>query len=103
MTAANVKFEKLDYAPAEPGEEVRFSFTCPRSKNGGRCSGLLIAGKTGIKRDGQNRNGGAAMWDWNGDRENPSFRPSINCNGCWHGHLIKGRCVDVNGKEEPDA
>ncbi len=47
-------------------------------------------------------NDGRAQWDWDGDRERPTFAPSINCTGCWHGYIRGGRCVDVNGIEEPD-
>ena len=35
--------------------------------------------------------GGVAQWDWDGDRERPTFRPSINCGGGWHGYIEKGR------------
>lgn len=31
-------------------------------------------------------------WKWNGNRENPTLTPSINCVGCcqWHGWLSQG-------------
>lgn len=100
MSDAKVQFETLDYDPAEPGQEQRFGFKCPL--RGHRCEGLLIAGKTGVKRDPQGKNGGAAQWDWNGNREAPTFSPSINCGNCWHGYIENGRCVDTSKKDEPE-
>ena len=101
MSAAAVTFQNLGGESAAPGNEQRFAFACPRVKNS-RCSGLLIAGRTNLKRAGQNKNGGVAQWDWNGDRDKPTFTPSINCGGCWHGYIRAGRCVDVNGRDEPE-
>lgn len=98
MSDANVTFYKLNYELAGEGHEVRFSFKCP---NGNNCGGLLIAGKTDLKHDGQNENGGVAQWAWDGNRENPTFSPSINCSGCWHGYIRNGRCVDTRGNDEP--
>ena len=66
------------------------------------CSGLLIAGRSDIKRDGQGGNGGRPQWDWDGNREAPTFSPSINCGSCWHGYIRAGRCVDTAGKDEPE-
>ncbi len=108
MSDAKVKFLRLDGSgasvgaePTAPGEEVRFSFKCPKHPTN-RCGGLLIAGRSGIPRDGQNQNGGRAQWDWNGDRERPTFSPSVNCGGCWHGYIENGRCVDTAHQEEPE-
>jgi Family of unknown function (DUF6527) len=37
-----------------------------------------------------------------GEREQPTFTPSINCGHCgWHGYLRGGRCVDTSGVDEP--
>lgn len=100
MSDAIVRFETLDFEPANPGQEQRFGFKCPL--RGHRCEGLIIAGKTGLKRDGQGQNGGIAQWDWNGDRYKPTFSPSINCGGCWHGYIENGRCVSVQKVDEPE-
>lgn len=100
MADANVTFETLDYDDAEPGKEQRFGFNCP--KHNRRCEGLIIAGRTDLKRDGQSQNGGVAQWDWNGNREQPTFNPSINCGSCWHGYIRDGRTVDCNGTDEPE-
>jgi hypothetical protein len=83
-----------------PGKEQVFSFRCP--KYGHECGDLIIAGRTTLKRDGQNKNGGVAMWDWDGNREAPTFQPSINCGKCWHGYIRNGRCVDQQGNDEPE-
>lgn len=100
MSDAKVTFETLGYDPAKPGEEARFDFVCP--KRGTMCSGLLIAGRSDIKRDGQGGNGGRPQWDWDGNREAPTFSPSINCGSCWHGYIRNGRCVDTAGQDEPE-
>lgn len=100
MSDAKVEFETLGYEAAPAGQEQRFSFRCP--KRGHQCGALIIAGRTELKRDGQNQNGGIAQWDWDGKREAPTFSPSINCGGCWHGYIRNGRCVDTGGKDEPE-
>lgn len=100
MSDAKVRFETLDFEEAPPGAEQRFGFRCPL--RGHRCEGLVIAGRTALKRDPQGQNGGIAQWDWNGDRERPTFSPSINCGGCWHGYIENGRCVSVQKSDEPE-
>ena len=100
MSNADVKFDKLDEEYAPTGEEQRFWFKCP--KYGHACGPLIISGRTNIKRDGQGLNGGRPQWDWDGNKEKPTFRPSINCNGCWHGYIRDGRCVNTSGQDEPE-
>jgi len=117
MTAANVEFLSIEGKPCEEGEKpARFTFRCVGYNRGrhlldhrSKCARLLIAegphsAAHGVKRDGQNQNDGRAQWDWNGDHENPTFNPSINCEShCgWHGYIRNGRCVDVNGNDEPE-
>lgn len=92
MTAANVTFETLNYEPADPGQEERFGFDCPKRKRSS-CEGLLIRGKG---NDVPNK-----TWEWDGNRESATFVPSIDCKGCWHGYIRDGRCVDTGGKDEP--
>lgn len=99
MSNAKVKFSRLDDLEATPGSEQTFSFRCPRGR---RCQGLVIAGKTDLKRDPQSKNGGIAQWDWDGSRDAPTFKPSVNCSGCWHGYITAGRCVDTQGNDEPE-
>lgn len=99
MSEAKVKFYSLERAgEAVAGAEQEFSFQCPLYNR--RCGHLIIAGRTDLKRDGQNQNDGIAQWDWNGDRDKPTFSPSVNCKGCWHGYIRNGRCVDTQGNEE---
>lgn len=103
MSDAKVSFYSLDSSDVVAGGEQIFGFACPRGRNHkGRCSGLIIAGRTDIKRDPNGKNGGEAQWDWDGNREAPTFTPSINCGGCWHGYIRAGRCVDTRGKDEPE-
>ncbi len=89
MSEAKVTFHRLDSRDAEPGREQTFDFNCPKHP-GRRCEGLIIAGRTGLKQDGQGKN-----------RERPTFTPSVNHTGCWHGYIRLGRTVDCNGNDEP--
>lgn len=93
MSSANVTFETIFYDPAELGQEDRFGFQCPKHKSR-TCEGLLIRGR-GF--DIPNR-----TWVWDGNRDTPTFTPSIDCKNCWHGYIRNGRCVDVNGNDEPE-
>jgi hypothetical protein len=34
------------------------------------------------------------------NRDAPTFSPSIDCKGCWHGYIRNGRCVDTSGNDE---
>jgi hypothetical protein len=101
MADAKVTFLDKDLNEnAAPGQEAYFDFACPKRKR--PCGSLLIAGRTDVKRDGQNKNGGHAQWDWDGNRESPTFSPSINCGACWHGYIRKGRTVDCANVDEPE-
>jgi hypothetical protein len=100
MSAADVKFFDDDMEEATAETAVRFGFKCPKGR--GRCDGLMIAGRTGLKRDPQGKNGGHAMWDFDGNAAAPTFVPSINCGQFWHGYIRNGRCVDVANKDEPE-
>lgn len=101
MSSAAVKFGNFDVLDAPPGAEQTFSFACPKHK-GRRCEGLVILGRTTLLHDPQGGNGGVAQWNWNGDRDNPTFSPSINCHRCWHGYIENGRCVDTAKNDEPE-
>lgn len=100
MAEAKVRFETLDLDDADPGTEQVFGFNCPKYDR--RCDGLVIAGRTTLKRDPLGQNGGVAQWDWDGNRDRPTFTPSVNCGKCWHGFIRNGRTVDCAGKDEPD-
>lgn len=101
MSDAKVQFQGEHEDDPAPGKEQTFSFQCPKYNR--RCGDLLIAGRNpDIKRDGQGQNGGAPMWEWDGNRDAPTFSPSVNCKGCWHGYIVKGRCVDTRKRDEPE-
>src|ERR1700677_4934908 len=55
MAESKVTYCTMDMEEAKPGEEQLFGFACP-SHAGRTCEGLFIAGKTGLKHDGQNQN-----------------------------------------------
>jgi hypothetical protein len=101
MSAADVWFSTVDGIEAPFGQEQVFSFACPKHA-GRRCEGLVIAGRTTLKRDPQGQNGGIAQWDWDGDLIRPTFSPSVDCGGCWHGYIRGDRCVSVGGSDEPE-
>lgn len=111
MSAANVEFLTLEGNPCPSDQKpCRFTFRCVGYNRGlplvlqrNKCANLLIAGSTDIKRDPQGQNDGRPQWDWNGNRESPTFSPSINCEShCgWHGYIRDGRCVSTSGLDEP--
>lgn len=100
MADAKVRFHTLESLDADSGQEKTFSFNCP--KHDRRCEGLVIAGKTQLKRDPNGQNGGVAQWDWDHNRSRPNLVPSINCGSCWHGYIRAGRTVDCQGNDEPE-
>jgi hypothetical protein len=108
MSDAKVKFLNLRGDPVGPNEKpARFSFSCPKRAHS-TCGTLLLkegprTAVHGIKHDPQNQNGGKAQWEWNGNREAPTFQPSVDCKGCWHGYIISGRCKQVDQTtDEPE-
>ena len=89
-----IEFLRLNDTPCPPDEAPeRFGFECPRQP-GEMCSGLLIrtdelAAKLAIAGPSGWRS--PASWEWDGDRERPTFNPSINCGICgWHGFITNG-------------
>lgn len=92
MSDGQVKFTTLGHDLALPGQEERFGFKCP--KGNGYCEGLLIRSAEPTSK--------RPSWIWDGNRAKPTFTPSINCEGCWHGRIVAGRCVDVGGADEPE-
>jgi hypothetical protein len=70
-------------------------FVCPNSR---RCAVLL--GPTAVTRSAPDR---LCVWGWDGNLEQPTITPSINCvaqrdgkptGGCgWHGFITQGRFV----------
>ena len=116
MTAANVEFLNIYGEPAGPDQKpARFTFRCvgynrdkPSFCKPVECAKLLIAegpysAAHGVKHDPRGENGGRPQWTWDGNRDAPTFSPSVNCAGhCgWHGYIRNGRCVDTNGRDEP--
>lgn len=112
MSEANVEFLTIDGLPCPADQKpCRFTFRCVghnRTKCSPKypdvqCGKLLIAGATNIPRDPMGLNGGRPQWDWDGNRQAPTFSPSINCEAhCgWHGYIRAGRCVGTNGQDEP--
>lgn len=87
-----------DRMTANAGHEQAFSFACPKHER--RCGDLVIAGKTKLRR-GDRTDGGVPQWEWDENRLAPTFTPSVDCKGCWHGFIRNGRCVNVAGQEEP--
>lgn len=115
MSNAHVRFLTIAGEPTDQ-PPARFTFRCVKGNKNTlpgeepeECGNLLIAVSPhsvahGVPRDPDNRNGGRAQWDWDGDRAAPTFSPSINCQGyCgWHGYIRNGRCVETSGADEPE-
>jgi hypothetical protein len=86
----------LSYEPVGPDEKpARFGFTCPNGN--GQCFGMLL-------RPGPHTAEGIPQppkktWEWDGNRERPTFSPSIDCKlggvPCWHGWIRDGKLVDA--------
>lgn len=77
-------FEFLDYdmnpTTAAP---TYFGFECPK-RAGHMCTGLIIRGNpSNVTREN-------STWAWDGNREAPTFTPSINCKHCSHGFIEHG-------------
>lgn len=92
MSAAKVTFWNADWEDPKVGEEMFFNFECPLHK-GRRCEGLAIRGRV---------DGKGPTWEWDGNREAPTFSPSVNHTTCWHGFIEKGRCVNTSKVDEPE-
>lgn len=76
-----------DYFITPPNEHEdgmrRLSFKCP-------CGCGMLAGIR-VRNDGQHT---AKGWEWNGDEDKPTVKPSIKINnGHWHGYLTDGKFV----------
>ena len=97
MRSIDGRFEylDLDYEPVlagtKPEDVHRFGFRCPRAKVDARfpmCTGLNLRGRG---HDITNKS-----WTWDGNIEQPTFTPSINCGHCgWHGHIRAGEFKDA--------
>lgn len=98
------KFYSLGYREVGPDEKPSmFGFPCPR-RSGEICGGLLLRSSPHVA-DGTPQPP-KRTWEWDGDREAPTLRPSINCKaagpngekyaGCgWHGWITKGELRDA--------
>lgn len=92
-----------DHWPDQPGEFLilggedvakRIIFGCPL-RPGEYCT-VPLSRPNGYK---------GAVWNWDGDKEEPTLSPSIHClteyegkpsAGCgWHGHIKKGKPEDA--------
>jgi Family of unknown function (DUF6527) len=117
MSDAKVEFMTIEGNPCPADQKpARFTFRCVNGNRGRhpllrtcKCANLLIAegpysAAHGVKRDGQGLNGGRPQWDWDGNRETPTFSPSINCESdCgWHGYIRNGRTVSCASQDEPE-
>jgi len=76
-------------ATTEPAKAFSLVFACPTT--GRWCGGIRI----GVKAKPPH----GPSWEWDGNLDQPTLAPSINCvGGCkWHGFLRKG--VWVDGKD----
>lgn len=100
MKSADGRFEYRDQnddpVPAgTPPERVhRFAFRC-RSNPKAMCSVNL----RGRGHDIEQRS-----WTWDGNVDQPTLAPSINCQGdqCWHGYIEGGVFRNTSHAPEPE-
>lgn len=60
----------------------RFWFDCPKTP-GKECHVLLKPWPIN-----------APTWEWDGNAQEPTLSPSIDCTDCgWHGHIVKGKTI----------
>ena len=66
------------------GVTAHIMFVCPKSQ---RCGVFL--GPAFVRRSNPDD---LCIWQWDGNVEKPTIKPSINCvGGCgWHGHITNG-------------
>lgn len=94
MSTLRFDFLNLDYSKCPPSKKpALFGFTCPNGK--GQCTGLHL--RAGPHTAANTFQPADRTWIWNGDREKPTFSPSINCKvgnaTCWHGWIKDGKLV----------
>ena len=83
------EFFNAHYDPCGPDERPTFfGFSCPKRPDH-MCTGLVLSSNPGrvIIPD--------HTWGWNGDREKPTFWPSIDCKACSHGWIENGQWRDA--------
>ena len=75
------------------GDPPKFCrFSCPRGYDYGGC-GIHIGTRTD----------NIPTWDWNGNKEAPTFTPSINCTFCgWHQNVTDGEFPDAFPEQKPE-
>lgn len=87
-----MKFEFLDFnlddCPADKAPTF-FGFECPKRTDGFMCTGLVLRDNPeGLKPSNK-------TWAWDGNRDAPTFSPSINCEHCAHGFIENGKWRDA--------
>lgn len=91
-TDGRFEYQDKDGEPLPDGSPLsdvgRFQFECRSQK--GHCSvNIANAGYNTPKRN----------WKLTGSVDVPTITPSINCQNCWHGHLIAGVFMTANKKD----
>lgn len=75
--------QRGDYAITKTpdGEPATFVIICPGCGNA-----CVLSLRLGLGFDGDKKQ----TWQWDGNPESPTLKPSINHVGCWHGWLTAG-------------
>lgn len=95
MKSADGRFEYQDGdgEPLPDGSPLsavgRFQFQCRSQKNQHCSINIVNAGYDTPKRN----------WKLKGEVDAPTLSPSINCPGCWHGHIDTGVFMTANKKD----
>jgi hypothetical protein len=82
------RFQDIDAGDTvDPRKADTLDFVCPRS---GKYCGFIAIGYP-------DKPASTPSWQWDGNLESPTLKPSINCiSGCgWHGYLTNGEWKDA--------
>jgi hypothetical protein len=109
MRSADGRFEYRDQGddPVPPGTPPsnihRFAFVCRRS---GLARAHIAPDQLpshsfcSVNLRGRGHDVEKRSWAWDGNIEQPTLSPSINCADCWHGYIEAG--VYVNTDKTPE-
>lgn len=111
MRSADGRFEYRDRndVPVPAGTAVqdvhRFAYVCRRSgmaDAGVKPEALGWASFCSVNLRGRGHNLENSSWSWDGNFDQPTLAPSINCCGgkCWHGFIERGVYLDTNRQPE---
>lgn len=100
MRSADGNFEYRDRnddpcAPGTPSDQVhRFAFRCRACKKADHNTQQMCS----VNLGGRGHDIPDKNWNWDGNVDQPTLHPSVNCNGCWHGWINQGRFMKADNQ-----